>query len=140
MQIDVTVASGAALVLDNSNGVNTNRLCASNIVSLPSVGSELVGVGYTGGGVLNVPTLHIGSYGTVTMQAAASGVSELDLPGFDSSTARINRSTVLLRGIGGPHGNIKFASAPTLAGSGGSTALPRSASFRPPSAIPTHRA
>ena len=25
MQIDVTVASGAALVLDNSNGVNTNR-------------------------------------------------------------------------------------------------------------------
>ena len=120
-QIDVTVASGAALVLDNSNGINTNRLASSNVISLPSVGSELVGVGNTAGGILNVPTLHVGSYGTVTMQAAASGVSELDLPGFDSTTARINRSTVLLRGIGGPNGTIKFLTAPATYGNGGGT-------------------
>ncbi len=147
--IDVNVGSGAALVLDNSQGINagtanpsnpspsnpvgTPRLSSSNIVNLTSVGSELIGVGNTLGGTISVPSLNINSSGIVTMQGAAPGVSELDLPGFDSNHTRINRSTVLLRGIGGasPTGNIKFVNIPAIVGGGGSGATNTQISILP---------
>ena len=119
----VIVTQGTSFVLDNTRGVNSNRTGITNNVALSGLGAELKLIGNATAGVTqSMGNISIASYSTVTTQSAGA-TTELDLPGFDASTARSNRGTVLLRGMDNSTSFIKFVTPPTLVGGGGTGTL-----------------
>ncbi|MEA2707576.1 MAG: hypothetical protein QOF78_177, partial [Phycisphaerales bacterium] len=118
--MDFIVNPNTSLVLDNTTGVNTNRIAANASIALVGgeaklIGNDTVSVTQLGGG------LNVGSYSTISVDQPAN--TNGAVTNFSLGTLnRTSRGTALLRGINGTTGLMGLSGA--LKGGGGTAGNP----------------